>query len=151
MIKNFSDYTKDALNESAMQVKKSLVIVRGVPGAGKSTFAELISGGDTDIICTADDYFMQDGEYKWDAAKLGEAHKSCQEKCESLMQKSARLVIVANTSVRGQDFEPYMKLAEQYGYQTFSVIVENRHGNDNVHNVPDDKVESMKRKFQICL
>ena len=99
----------------------------------------------------ADDYFMQDGEYKWDATKLGEAHRTCQEKCEKLMERSARLVIVANTSVRGKDFEPYIDLAERYGYQVFSVIVENRHGNDNVHNVPDDVVDSMKRKFQINL
>lgn len=148
-MKNFKEYNQ--LSESAKLVKKSLVIVRGVPGAGKSTFANLLSGGDDEIVCTADDYFMQDGEYKWDATKLGEAHRTCQEKCKKLMEHSARLVIVANTSVRGKDFEPYIDLAERYGYQVFSVIVENRHGNDNVHNVPDDVVDSMKRKFQINL
>jgi hypothetical protein len=45
--------------------------------------------------------------------------------------------------------EPYFELAKKYGYKTFSIIVENRHGNKSIHNVPEDKVQMMKDRFEI--
>jgi hypothetical protein len=47
--------------------------------------------------------------------------------------------------------EPYFKLAEKYGYRTFSLIVENRHGGVNEHDVPEDKLELMKNRFEVKL
>jgi hypothetical protein len=47
--------------------------------------------------------------------------------------------------------EPYFKLAEQYGYRVFSIIVENRHDGKNVHGVPDDKLKQMKDRFNVKL
>ena len=41
--------------------------------------------------------------------------------------------------------EEYYKLADVYDYRVFSVIVENRHGGVNQHNVPEDKIELMKK------
>lgn len=148
-MKPFNEF--NLMTESAAYVKKSLVILRGVPGSGKSTFAELLSGGDTDIICCADDFFMQDGEYKWDRTKIGEAHDACKEKCASLIEKAAPLIIIANTNVRAQDFAEYMEMGEKAGYNVFSIVVENRHGGHNVHNVPDETIETMKRKFSLSL
>ena len=49
---------------------KVLIIVRGIPGCGKSTFAELLGSA----ICTADDFHMKDGEYKWIQERVGLAH-----------------------------------------------------------------------------
>jgi len=45
----------------------------------------------------------------------------------------------------------YMDLAVKYGYQVVSLIVENRHGNSSVHNVPDETIEKMKSRFEISL
>lgn len=47
--------------------------------------------------------------------------------------------------------EPYFNLAKEFGYSVFSVIVENRHGGINEHNVPEDKIEQMKNRFNIKL
>jgi len=47
--------------------------------------------------------------------------------------------------------ETYFKLAEENGYKVFTIIVENRHGNTNEHNVPEDKIEQMKNRFNIKL
>jgi len=33
----------------------------------------------------------------------------------------------------------------------FTIVVENRHGGTNVHNVPEDKIEQMKNRFEIKL
>jgi hypothetical protein len=45
----------------------------------------------------------------------------------------------------------YYKLAEQYGYKVFSIIVENRHEGVNQHGVPVDKLEQMKNRFEVKL
>jgi len=42
-------------------------------------------------------------------------------------------------------------MANRYGYRIHTLIVENRHGSKNVHNVPDDKLEQMKDRFEISL
>jgi hypothetical protein len=47
--------------------------------------------------------------------------------------------------------EPYFTLAKEYGYTVFTIVVENRHGGTNVHNVPEDKIEQMKNRFSIKL
>jgi hypothetical protein len=47
--------------------------------------------------------------------------------------------------------KPYYDLSEQYGYRVYSIIVENRHGGINEHNVPEEKLEQMKHRFQISL
>ena len=48
---------------------KELILLRGLPGSGKSTFAEVIGG----FRCEADMYFMEDGEYKFDITRIEKA------------------------------------------------------------------------------
>lgn len=127
-------------------MEKILILLRGLPGAGKSTFAKMICNQHVE----ADMYFMQDGEYKFDATKLKQAHKWCQDKTESWMKKRYN-VVVSNTFTQEWEMDAYYKLAEQYGYQVHSLIVENRHGGVNIHNCPEEKLEQMKNRFEVKL
>ena len=45
----------------------------------------------------------------------------------------------------------YFDLAKQYGYQVFSIIVENRHEGVNQHGVPAENLEQMKNRFEVKL
>ncbi len=113
---------------------KELIIARGIPGGGKTTFANLIS----DIVFAADDYYTDKyGNYNWDPSKIGEAHKQCQQRTEFAMINDIPRICVANTSTTEKELKPYQDLAEKYGYRVFSIIVENRHGGSNVHGVPE--------------
>lgn len=135
---------------------KKLYIVRGLPGSGKSTFAEALVGSDF-LVCEADKYFIVDGEYKFDATKLRQAHEWCRNRVETYMKDSLvndqfyREIAVSNTFTQEWEMESYYKLAEQYGYMVFSIIVENRHGGVNEHGVPADKLEQMKNRFEVKL
>lgn len=128
-------------------MNKNLIILRGLPGSGKSTLASIISTN----VCTADDYFMIDGEYKYDVTKLYEAHKYCESECERYMKEGYYKVVVANTSIKSSHLKRYYKLAEKYGYKVFSAIVENRHGNASIHGIQDGTMERFKNNFDIKL
>jgi predicted kinase len=127
-----------------------LIIVRGLPGCGKSTFAEYLSLSNNGVICCADDFFIKDGEYNWNSSKLGAAHNWCKKKCEEAM-KNGKDVILSNTSTKESEFKPYVVLANKYGYMVFSTIVENRHNGENIHKVPEETISRMEQRFQIKL
>ncbi len=123
-------------------MSKTLFLCRGLPGSGKSTLAKLL----TDYICEADDYFMHDGEYKFDAMKLGQAHTYCQEKVRGYMQANRYLIVVSNTFTTNKEMKPYLELCEQYGYTPFVIHCENQFG--NVHNVPEEALVRMRARWQ---
>jgi predicted kinase len=129
-------------------MEKDLVLVRGISGSGKSTFAALLGRA----ICSADDYLVtRDGKYEWEAWKLRRAHEWCLRKCERFMKLGISPSVVCNTSPRKRDLAPYYALAEKYGYRVFSVIIENRHGGSSIHDVPDESLEKQVKRFDIKL
>jgi predicted kinase len=125
---------------------KELIIIRGIPGSGKSTFANLICNQHVE----ADMYFNIEGEYMFDPSKLKEAHEWCRNKAEGWMKEGWN-VVVSNTFTQFWEMQPYFDLAEKYGYRVHTMIVENRHGGINEHGVPEDKLEQMKNRFEISL
>lgn len=128
---------------------KELILLRGLPGSGKTTFAKSL--GDNHI--EADMWFIDEetGEYKFDASKLKYAHNWCQDVTENWMDDNEERIIVSNTFTTEKEMAPYVLLAVKYGYNITSLVVENRHGNSSVHNVPAETIEKMKSRFQIKL
>lgn len=125
---------------------KQLILLRGLPGSGKSTLAKMICNQHVE----ADMYFMQDGKYKFDVSKLKQAHTWCQNKTEGWMKQGYN-VVVSNTFTQEWEMDTYYELAKKYGYQVHSIVVENRHGGINEHNVPEEKLKQMKNRFEIQL
>ncbi len=131
---------------------KELFLLRGLPGSGKSTLAKSLDG----IHVEADQFFIVDGEYRFDASKLKEAHNNCLTRVKSYMyifssNENSERIIVSNTFTQEWEMKPYFDIAERYGYTVYSLIVENRHGGVNQHGVPAEKLEQMKNRFQIKL
>lgn len=131
---------------------KELFLLRGLPGSGKTTLANQLGGS----LVEADRYFMEYGEYKFDASKLKEAHAWCREQVQNWMETNGRgfdvpRIVVSNTFTQEWEMKPYYDLAKEHGYMVFSLIVENRHGGKNVHNVPEDKIEQMRKRFEVIL
>lgn len=132
---------------------KELFLLRGLPGSGKSTLAKSIGG----FHIEADMFFMKEGEYQFDFTKLKDAHAWCQESTEKTMialdipKFGTKRITVSNTFTQEWEMKPYFDLAEKHGYRVYSLIVENRHGGVNEHGVPEDKLEIMKKRFEIFL
>lgn len=126
---------------------KELFLLRGIPGSGKSSLAESLGG----VNFEADQYFMKDGDYRFDPTQLKEAHQFCQAQTEAAMQSSSERVIVSNTFTQEWEMEPYFEFAKKYGYRVYSLIVENRHGGVNTHGVPSSSINSMADRFEFKL
>ena len=138
-------------------MSKELILLRGIPGCGKSTTAKLLGvGGAGYAHFEADMYFMEGGVYKFEPAKIRDAHKWCQNSVEDAMLLNHTtghnsIIIVSNTFTQEWEMEPYYVLAKQWNYKVFSIIVENRHGGVNEHNCPEETVQKMKDRFEIKL
>ena len=141
---------------------KRLVLVRGLPGSGKTTLAEMLQSYQDAIMFSTDDLFMVDGEYKFDASKLSEYHKKNINKVKEKMEMVEMMkggdwdcmldtIIVHNTFTEEWEMKPYYDLAEKYGWAVISLIVENRHEGKSIHDVPDVTIENMRSRFEIKL
>jgi len=129
-------------------MEKVLVICRGICGSGKSTFAKTLGGQHYE----ADMYFIDgEGNYTFDGSKIKEAHNWCQGMVRSDMILEYPKIVVSNTFTQEWEMEPYMMMAKEFGYDVFTIIVENRHGGTNQHNVPEDKLEQMRNRFEFKL
>lgn len=122
---------------------KTLYIIRGVPGSGKSTWARTQLGIKP---FEADDFFMRDGVYRYQADMVPRAHDFCKRRCENAMQEGQEIIAVANTFTRKWEYNKYLELAEKYGYE---VVIHICRGNyKNVHNVPTDVIAKMRERFE---
>jgi predicted kinase len=129
---------------------QNLILLRGLPGSGKSTVAKLF--GDSPCHYEADMFFIDERNvYRFEPTKLKDAHNWCRHKTMEAMKAGHPTVIVSNTFTQEWEMEVYYVLAEELGYQVHSLIVENRHNGVNVHNVPEEKLQAMKDRFEVKL
>lgn len=130
---------------------KQLIILRGVSGAGKSTVAEIISEGYWPI-CEADQYhYTENGVYDWKPENVGKAHAWCQSIVRDAMASNIKKIIVSNTSTTEKELKPYFTIAEEFGYQVISLVVENRHGNDSIHEIPQHIRDQQEKRLRSSL
>jgi len=142
------------INDSTRSV---VVLVRGLPGSGKSHFArELFQRCEATIGCCiteADSYFMRDSEYKFDERFLPDAHKQSFEIFQRSLLRGSRLSIVANTFTQSWEMYDYIYHCYQKNYSLIVVNTSLSHKDvylhhKNVHNVPLDKISAMRKRFQ---
>ena len=126
---------------------KVLVIFRGLPGSGKSTLALALC----EYVFEADQYFDEYYDGFFTPSRLKDAHQWCKNEAKSAMQLGHTPIAVANTSTQEWEMKDYEEMAERYGYQVHHVIVENRHGSESVHNVPEETIEKMRKRFSVSL
>lgn len=127
-----------------MNTNIELLLIRGLPGSGKSTMAKDYAKAGY-VHCEADQYFEVNGQYRFDASKLSAAHADCLQRAISAMD-SGRPVVVANTFTRRWEMEPYLKAAKVRGVNVR--IVEASGTWPNVHGVPEDAVERMRARWE---
>jgi len=132
---------------------KTVVVLRGVPGSGKSTYIK--TNYPLASVCSADDFFLdKNGKYVWDPKKIDSAHSTCLRKFLHNLQSGLETVVVDNTNVRLWEIAPYVALAKAYGYEAKIIrinIPAKTAANRNVHGVPLATVNKMIKGFERAL
>src|SRR5271154_5563102 len=98
---------------------RKVIILSGISGSGKSTYAEGILNATQGIKVSADHFFMKEGSYHFDATKLGEAHAECFRRFIDYLQQTPawECVVVDNTNCQTWEIAPYMLAAAAFGYR----------------------------------
>lgn len=122
-----------------------LIMVRGVPGTGKTTYAKALVDEYSYTHLEADMYFEHDGEYRFDASQLSAAHAWCQAECERAMQHGEN-VVVSNTFCQRKEMDVYLRMAHRHNYEVEIVSLTHEYG--SVHNVPAEKMERFRARWQ---
>lgn len=121
-----------------------LVLIRGLPGSGKSTMANALCYSPDWVHQEADQFWMQDGEYRFDANRLREAHEWCQAKTREALAAGCD-VVVSNTFTTVKELRPYFDIAKEFGIVPNVFVAQNNFG--NVHNVPAETLDRMRARF----
>ena len=130
-------------------MNSKLVVFRGLPGSGKSTTAKkmrnsLIELGETVGYYEADMYWMgEDGLYHFDPKRLDDAHMWCRNKVREALHDCS-VVIVANTNLTKKEMDLWQQIAISENAKMEVFHLKTQYG--NVHGVPEETIEKMKRK-----
>ena len=136
---------------------KTLVLIRGLPGSGKTTLAKAYLNQFTKSLlpwdrlrCAhfeADMFFYHNGKYQYDPKFLEIAQRQCLSQTEAAMRDSMNIIVVSNTFIRLWELELYVKLANVFGYVVQEIITAAPF--QNVHGVPPEAIERMRKHFQV--
>ena len=126
----------------------TVYLIRGLPGAGKSTISHRLAP----VVCEADQYFMVEGEYRFDVNGLAAAHADCQARTAAAIAHGD--VAVANTFTQAWEIEPYFKIACEADARV--VIVDVYDGGcdnatlakRNAHGVPEEAIARMRDRYE---
>ncbi len=128
---------------------KNLILVRGIPGSGKTTLARNLCNLLDNVMARhyeADMYFEDEqGNYNFDAERLVLAHGWCLRKTREALEQN-RTVVVSNTFTTKRELKPYFALAKEFFIVPVVYLAQNQF--PNVHNVPAEKLQKMRDRFQ---
>ena len=136
-----------------MAQSKFLVILRGLPGTGKSTYVK--KHYDDAYICSADSFFVnEEGKYEFVNWKLPQAHQYCFHLFIEAVINGKEMIVIDNTNTCIWEYENYIFLAGKLGYQTKIVRMHFEKSdipllaNRNIHNVPKFVIKQMFERFE---
>ena len=158
-------------------MKKTVIILRGIPGAGKSSYIRsMVKLAEVDseqvYVASADDYFMKlepevsgvDGDrtrrvsrrvYRFDPTLLPRAHAECMKGFLEVLAQGRPVVVVDNTHIHRWEYQAYELAARISGYEVKIVEVMPLTVDElrvcarrNEHGVPVDVVARMAMEFE---
>jgi len=155
---------KNSLGIIVTKPDQELIIMRGIPGGGKSTKAKQLVGNG--VIHSTDDLIELNGDYNEfftnmvannDFSALGQMHKSNFNNAVTSMKSGISPVIIDNTNIRANEPKNYVEAALNLGYDDNNIkFVEIGTGGlsaeelaqRNTHGVPLDKIKSMIQAYE---
>jgi len=127
----------------SFNAQRNLIIIRGLPGSGKTTIAKLL----TPHNVAADEYFEDEkGNYQYDREKLNLAHDWCLHRAKEWMKEEIYLICVHNTFAQNIHIYPYVFLAKRFDYSLHVIKTEQQF--KSIHNVPEKSMQRMRARWE---
>lgn len=127
---------------------EQLVLIRGLPGSGKSTLSKTINRdmfGGRAYIFEDDDYFTdKDGNYNFVREELDIAHQLCRANTFIALHKGYN-VIVPNTFTTFKELSKYFEMAKTFKITPQVILCQNNFG--DVHNIKKEAIQRMRDRF----
>lgn len=127
-----------------------MTILRGVPGSGKSHLANLLLDVPGTVVYSTDDFFMVDGEYRFDPKKLGSYHAANQRRAREACAARTPHIVIDNTHVKAWEAREYVRMAFEHDYKVVFVEPTVPWAKDaeecakrNTHGVPLETIKRM--------
>lgn len=120
-----------------------LIIIRGLPGSGKSTYAK--THYPNALHLENDMFHYHNGKYEFDIKRQKEAVYWCASTCRNSLAQGMD-VVVSNTFTRKQFVDSYVEFAKMKGIDFKVIRLETQYG--NIHEVPQDVFDSMQKGFE---
>ena len=120
----------------------NLLLIRGLPGSGKTTFAKTLTEY---THLETDMYFSLSGEYKWDGSLLGKAHKWCQDEVKKNLL-AGNSVAVSNTFTKKWEMQAYFDMAKELNIPI--KVIEMTGNYPNIHGVSEEHIKKMRDRWE---
>lgn len=122
----------------------TLYLIRGLPGAGKSTLAKALNVQHIE----ADMYHIVDGVYRFAPEKIKAAHEWCQANAAMMLRQGD--VAVSNTFTRRWELAPYYAMGAEY---VTEITVDNGFTDEElaartIHAVPVETIKAMRERWE---
>ena len=129
-----------------------LILLRGLPGSGKSTIAGILVE-DNYPVFSVDDYFTNEktNKYIFEYDKNHLAYKQCINNVKKAMAGKITKIFVDNTFTLDWEIEPYLKLASEFNYSIYVLTVEKYHSHKDIHSISDEQLQKMAAKYKVKL
>ncbi|KAM6150123.1 NEDD4-binding protein 2 [Erethizon dorsatum] len=133
-----------------------LVLLRGLPGSGKSFLARTLQEDNpSGVILSTDDYFYINGQYQFDVKYLGEAHEWNHNRAKEAFEKKISPIIIDNTNLQAWEMKPYVALSQKHKYKvlfrepdTWWKFKPKELARRNVHGISKEKITRMLEHYQ---
>lgn len=130
---------------------RTMYIMRGLPGSGKSHIAHTLGGQ----VFSTDDFFTTADGYDFEPSQIGQAHLWNQQRVETAMMAGVPTIVVDNTNIMYWEMKPYIQYADKHGYEIEWVEAQSEWAwnaeecaKRNQHGVPLTVISNMLAKFE---